>query len=290
MVEIIVTVLVEVGSSSGTRLDELERLVGMTAVELVPGGVGSESGGSVDVCTIVDIIVTVVVDVGSSSSSRLELGDVDAVAGAGSDAESAGSVIVCKMVEISVTVIVEVGSSEMGLGVEVVDVCESVRVAVDSASWFAGNVDVCMIVEIAVTVVVVGGISCADVEAEAGIGVQVQVQTGVDVGARVDVEVVGIKGDEDAQVTVLELDPRPGQKIVSLVGCAGFAPSVTMTMTGVVRVAFVLLLGEALMSPSIVVLPSGVIAVLLAGELFIWACAWADGVSSEVMVSPSTVG
>jgi hypothetical protein len=82
-------------------------------------------------------------------------------------------------------------------------------------------VDVSKTVEIAVTVL-----------AEAG--VQVQVQTGVGVGARADVGVVGVKGDEDSQVIALELDPRPGQKIVSLVRCSGSAPCVTMTMTGVV--------------------------------------------------------
>lgn len=81
--------------------------------------------------------------------------------------------------------------------------------------------DVSKPVEIAVTVL-------------AEVGVQVQVQTGVGVGVCADVEVVGIKGDEDSQVTALELDPRPGQKIVWLVGCSGSAPCVTMTMTGVV--------------------------------------------------------
>jgi hypothetical protein len=132
MEEIIITVVVEVGSSSRTRLDELKGLIGVTVAETVLVGEGSESRGSVDVCTIVDITVTVVVDVGSSS--RLELEDVGAVAGAGSDAESAGIVDVCTMVEISVTVVVEVDSSEMELGVRVVDVGESMRVVVDSAS------------------------------------------------------------------------------------------------------------------------------------------------------------
>lgn len=137
MVDITVTVVVEVGSSLAVESEVVVALV----IAVVSSNF-SVSAGKVDVWTMVDITVIVVVEVGSGSASVVGL---EVVVGTCS---SAPKVDVCTTVDITVTVVVGVAlSSAVGIGVASV-----------------GKVDVWTIVETSVTVVIELGSSATGLE------------------------------------------------------------------------------------------------------------------------------